>query len=51
MGKSFTMSQTMDGTAGEMGCQYPHVVDPNAVTAVNLGGPRVELRDLERRAE
>ena len=51
MGKSFTMSQTMDGTAGEMGCQYPHVVDPNAVTAVNLGGTRVELRDLERWAE
>lgn len=48
MRKSFTMSETLDGSAGELGCRYPHVVDPCAVTAVNLGGTRVELRDLER---
>lgn len=48
MRKSFTMSETLDGSAGEVGCQYPHVVDPCAVTAVDLGGTRVELRDLER---
>lgn len=48
MRKSFTMSETLDGSAGELGCRYPHVVDPYAVTAVNLGGTRVELRDLER---
>ena len=51
MRKSFTMAETLDGTAGELGCRYPHVVDPYAVTAVNLGGTRVELRDLERRTE
>lgn len=49
MRKSFLIEETLDGTAGELGCQYPHVVDPCAVTAVNLGGIRVELRDLERR--
>lgn len=48
MRKSFTMAETLDGSAGELGCRYPHVVDPCAVTAVNLGGTRVELRDLER---
>ena len=48
MRKSFTMSETLDGSAGGLGCRYPHVVDPYAVTAVNLGGTRVELRDLER---
>lgn len=48
MRKSFTMAETLDGSAGELGCRYPHVVDPYAVTAVNLGGTRVELRDLER---
>ena len=48
MWKSFTMSETLDGSAGQLGCRYPHVVDPYAVTAVNLGGTRVELRDLER---
>lgn len=51
MRKSFTMAETLDGTAGGLGCRYPHVVDPYAVTAVNLGGTRVELRDLERRTE
>lgn len=51
MRKSFQMAETLDGTAGELGCQYPHVVDPYAVAAVNLGGTRVELRDLERRTE
>lgn len=51
MRKSFTMADTLDGTAGEMGCRYPHAVDPYAVTAVNLGGTRVELQDLERRTE
>lgn len=48
MRKSFTMSETLDGSAGQLGCRYPHAVDPYAVTAVNLGGTRVELRDLER---
>ena len=48
MRRSFTMEETLDGSAGELGCRYPHVVDPYAVTAVNLGGTRVELRDLER---
>lgn len=48
MRKSFTMAETLDGSAGELGCRYPHVVDPYAVTAVNMGGTRVELRDLER---
>lgn len=48
MRKSFTMAETLDGTAGGLGCRYPHAVDPCAVTAVNLGGTRVELRDLER---
>lgn len=51
MRKSFTMAETLDGTAGGLGCRYPHVVDPYAVTSVNLGGTRVELRDLERRTE
>lgn len=51
MRKSFTMAETLDGTAGRLSCRYPHVVDPYAVTAVNLGGTRVELRDLERRTE
>lgn len=51
MRKSFQMTETLDGTAGKLGCQYPHVVDPYAVTAVNLGGTRVELRELERRTE
>lgn len=51
MRKSFTMAETLDGAAGQLGCRYPHVVDPYAVTAVNLGGTRVELRDLERRTE
>lgn len=51
MRKSFTMAETLDGTAGGLGCRYPHVVDPYAVTAVNLSGTRVELRDLERRTE
>ncbi len=51
MRKSFTMADTLDGTAGQLGCRYPHVVDPYAVTAVNLGGTRVELRDLERRTK
>ena len=49
--KSFTMTETLEGTTGGMECQYPHVVDPHAVTAVNLGGTRVELRDLGRRME
>ena len=48
MRKSFTMTETLEGTAGELGCRYPHAVDPYAVTAVNLGGTRVEFRDLER---
>ena len=48
MRKSFSMEETLEGTAGELGCRYPHAVDPYAVTAVNLGGTRVELRDLER---
>lgn len=48
MRKSFTMTETLDGSTGQLGCRYPHVVDPYAVTAVNLGGTRVELRDLER---
>lgn len=51
MRKSFLMEDTLEGTAGELGCRYPHAVDPYAVTAVNLGGTRVELRDLERRTE
>ena len=51
MRKSFTMAETLDGTAGRLSCRYPHVVDPYAVTAVNLGGTRMELRDLERRTE
>lgn len=47
--KSSSMTGTLDGITGELRCQYPHVVDPQAVTAVNLGGTRVELQNLERR--
>lgn len=46
--KSCSMTGTLDGITGELRCQYPHVVDPQAVTAVNLGGTRVELWNLER---
>lgn len=46
--KFSSMTGTLDGITGELRCQYPHVVDPQAVTAVNLGGTRVELRNLER---
>ncbi len=46
--KSSSMTGTLDGITGELRCQYPHVVDPQAVTAVNLGGTRVELWNLKR---
>lgn len=41
-------SQTLDGTAGRV---YPHVIDPASVTAVDLGGTRIELRELTRQTE
>ena len=44
-----SMVTTPDGTVeGNAGVSYPHPIDPAAVTAVKLGGIRVELRELER---
>lgn len=37
-----------DGTCdGSVNVSFPHPIDPAAVTAVNLNGARVELRELE----
>lgn len=44
-----SMVTTPDGAVeGNAGVSYPHPIDPATVTAVKLGGIRVELRELER---
>lgn len=49
-GTAFSVDQ--DGKAdGEMVSSPLHVVDPAAVTALNIGGKRVELGELERLSE
>ena len=40
--------QILEGTAGRL---YPHVIDPATVTAVDLNGTRIELRELEQQSE
>jgi len=40
-------SQGGQGAYGSTGRLYPHVIDPASVTAVDLGGTRVELGNLE----
>lgn len=43
-----TMSNTPDGRAdGEMMSPLIHLIDPETVAAVNIGGTRVELSELE----
>ena len=47
-----TMGPLPDGRAeGEMVSSPLHVVDPAQVTAVDIGGKRVELGELERLSE
>ena len=46
---SSSMGTSQDGTCdGNVGINYPHPIDPAAVTAVDIAGTRVELSELTR---
>ncbi len=49
-GGSLSLSTNQDGSQahGSLGVTYPYPIDPASVTAVNLGGTRVELSALKR---
>ena len=48
-GGSSSMGTSQEGVCdGDVGVGYPHPIDPATVTAVKLGGTRVELARLER---
>ena len=53
LGGGISLITSQDGTRayGNVGSGYPYPIDPAAVTAVNLGGTRVELSGLKPSAE